>query len=69
MRPVADDVGAAVWSPDSRSLAYTDRASGQIYVSRLGAAPTRVTNEPPNSQPGVLDWSADSTRIFYADTE
>jgi Tol biopolymer transport system component len=69
MRRVADNVGAAVWSPDSRSLAYTDGASGQIFVSRLGAGPTRVTNEPPNSQPSVLGWSADSTRLFYADTE
>lgn len=69
MRRVADNVGAAVWSPDSRSLAYTDEGGGQIFVSRLGAAPTRVTNEPPNSQPSVLGWSADSTRLFYADTE
>src|SRR5262249_17379861 len=69
MRRIPDHVGAAVWSPDSRSLAYTDAASGQIFASRLGAGPTPVTNEPPNSQPRVLGWSADSTRLFYADTE
>ena len=61
------DQGDAVWSPDGRSIAYTENHNGTLglrVVARDGGAP-RVLVAPPMGVCSGLSWSPDGARISY----
>jgi Tol biopolymer transport system component len=57
----ASDEGSAVWSPDSRAIAYTDSNGRGIFVTDLRTGATHTVTKKAN-QP--LSWSPDGKQIL-----
>lgn len=66
-REPAGGVGAPVWSPTGREIAYSD-LSGGLYVVRLGGSRRIVLPQSPDSWVRAIHWSPDG-RIFIVGSD
>ncbi|MEM9064459.1 MAG: S41 family peptidase [Planctomycetota bacterium] len=56
------------WSPDSETIAYTDKA-GNLYLTTLEDGATEIIDRDEWGNPMSVDWSRDSRWLTYAKQE